>query len=172
MYRWRRKKCAKNKPRWSDYITLWSVIIWFQDCLRQNSQDWQQYAPKHSLQVKRLTPFQTTWENTGWFKTKGECRTIYHLLHTYFESVSQKRFGDIRNLTFAIPEKSWMYSFKESFHHSMIRWHTTFDLRNLTQDFQTQKTPAPTYSCFSNLPWASLGYNIFAFHRFLQRLKF
>ena len=53
MYRWRRKKCAKNKPRWSDYITLWSVIIWFQDCLRQNSQDRQQYAPKHSLQVKR-----------------------------------------------------------------------------------------------------------------------
>lgn len=46
------------------------------------------------------------------------------------------RFGDLRNLTFAIPEKSWMYSFQESFHHSMI----------------------------SNLPWASLGYNIFAFH--------
>ena len=86
MYRWRRKKCVKNKPRWSDYITLWLVIIWFQDCLRQNSQDRQQYAPKHSLQVKWLTPFQTTWENTGWFKTKDECRTIYHLLHTYFES--------------------------------------------------------------------------------------
>ena len=60
-------------------------------------------------------------ENTKWFKTKGECRTVYRLLHTYFESVFQKRFGDIRNLTFAIPEKSWMYSFKESFHHTMIR---------------------------------------------------
>ena len=32
------------------------------------------------------------------------------------------RFGDARNLTFAIPEKSWMYSFQQSFHHSMIRW--------------------------------------------------
>ena len=60
-------------------------------------------------------------ENTKWFKTKDECRTIYHLVHTYFESLIQKRFGDIRNLTFAIPEKSWMFSFKESFHHSMIR---------------------------------------------------
>ena len=31
------------------------------------------------------------------------------------------RFGDARNLTFAIPEKGWMYSFQETFHHSMIR---------------------------------------------------
>ena len=33
-----------------------------------------------------------------------------------------QRFGEARELTFAIPERSWMYSFKEPFNHTMIRW--------------------------------------------------
>ena len=148
MYRWRRKKCVKNKPRWSDHITF-NHCMWSYQNLCNNLIS-RLPLPKltRPAAVRSKTFFSgekidsildnvrnVNDENTKWFKTKGECRTIYHLVHTYFENLIQKRFGDIRNLTFAIPEKSWMYSFKESFHHSMIRWHTTFDLRNLTHDF-------------------------------------
>jgi len=46
------------------------------------------------------------------------------------------RYGDQHGLTFAIPERSWMYSFKEPFKASMI----------------------------TGLPWAKLGFDLFAFH--------
>merc|ERR1712156_906301 len=46
------------------------------------------------------------------------------------------RYGDSHALTFAIPERSWMYPFKEPFNASMI----------------------------NKLPWAKLGYDLFIFH--------
>eukprot|EP00090_Calanus_glacialis_P043574 TRINITY_DN7717_c0_g1_i3.p1 TRINITY_DN7717_c0_g1~~TRINITY_DN7717_c0_g1_i3.p1 ORF type:complete len:421 (-),score=144.99 TRINITY_DN7717_c0_g1_i3:79-1341(-) len=46
------------------------------------------------------------------------------------------RYGDAHGLTFAIPERSWMYSFKEPFNASMI----------------------------TSLPWAKLGFDLFIFH--------
>ena len=47
------------------------------------------------------------------------------------------RFGDQNDLTFAMPANSWMFSFKEPFDSSMVM----------------------------KLPWASLGYDMFIFHR-------
>jgi len=46
------------------------------------------------------------------------------------------RYGSHNGLTFAIPEKSWMYSFKEPFNASVI----------------------------TDLPWAKLGFDLFIFH--------
>lgn len=46
------------------------------------------------------------------------------------------RYGDKHNLNFAMPEKSWMFSYKESFNASMV----------------------------TKLPWARLGYDMFIFH--------
>lgn len=60
--------------------------------LFQDSQDWQQYITEHSIQVFRLK----------------------YTSHQIF------RFGDQRNLSFAMPENSWMFSFKEPFKESMI----------------------------------------------------
>ena len=47
------------------------------------------------------------------------------------------RYGDRNNLNFAMPEKSWMFSYKEAFNASMV----------------------------SRLPWARLGFDMFIFHR-------
>ncbi|XP_023347052.1 galactosylceramide sulfotransferase isoform X2 [Eurytemora carolleeae] len=46
------------------------------------------------------------------------------------------RYGSENGLTFAMPEKSWMFPFKEPFNSSMVL----------------------------DLPWAKLGYDIFTFH--------
>ena len=47
------------------------------------------------------------------------------------------RFGDRNNLNFALPEKSWMFSYKQPFNASMV----------------------------NRLPWARLGFDMFIFHR-------
>ena len=62
------------------------------------------------------------------FRTSSSGQNIEFAFLIFNQDSGQKknsptnRFGDARNLTFAIPEKSWMYSFQQSFHHSMIRW--------------------------------------------------
>ena len=50
------------------------------------------------------------------------------------------RYGDRNNLNFAMPEKSWMFSYKEAFNASMV----------------------------SRLPWARLGFDMFIFHRWIH----
>jgi len=70
---------------------------------------------------------------------KAETKVAFAKTHKTGSSTLQNiffRFGDARELTFAIPERSWMYSFKEPFNHTMI----------------------------SKLPWARLGYDLFVFH--------
>ena len=47
------------------------------------------------------------------------------------------RYGDRNNLNFALPEKSWMFSYKQPFNASMV----------------------------NRLPWARLGFDMFIFHR-------
>ena len=46
------------------------------------------------------------------------------------------RYGDKNNLNFAMPEKSWMFSYKQPFNASMV----------------------------NRLPWARLGFDMFIFH--------
>lgn len=70
---------------------------------------------------------------------KPETKVAFAKTHKTGSSTLQNiffRYGDENSLTFAIPERSWMYSFKEPFNHTMI----------------------------SNLPWAKLGYDLFIFH--------
>ena len=47
------------------------------------------------------------------------------------------RYGDRNNLNFALPEKSWMFSYKQPFNASMV----------------------------NTLPWGGFGFDMFIFHR-------
>ena len=49
----------------------------------------------------------------------------------------KSQYQDKNNLNFAMPEKSWMFPYKETFNASMV----------------------------TKLPWARLGYDMFIFHR-------
>ena len=62
-----------------------------------------------------------------------------------------QRFGEARELTFAIPERSWMYSFKEPFNHTMIR------CPSLTLCFKNFLTNFKYVSLFQIFQQTSLG---------------
>jgi len=72
-------------------------------------------------------------------KCKPETKIAFAKTHKTGSSSLQNiffRFGDQNNLNFAIPERSWMFPFKEPFNHTMV----------------------------TKLPWARLGFDIFTFH--------
>jgi len=72
-------------------------------------------------------------------KCSPETQIAFAKTHKTGSSTMQNiffRFGDKHNLTFSMPENSWMFSFKEVFNSSVV----------------------------TNLDWAHLGYNIFTFH--------
>ena len=101
------KKCARNNPRlnWSTYLAPLS----FYTCAYKSNSYQIAFAKTHKTGSSTFQNILFRWEDV-------KCIFQPTSSHQSF------RFGDERNLTFAIPEKSWMYSFKESFHHSMIRW--------------------------------------------------
>ena len=87
--------------------------------------------PKNNLPLPRLTRLEAQHSKTY---SSGRVHKHIKLYNLY---ISILRYGDKHNLNFAMPEKSWMFPYKESFNASMV----------------------------TKLPWARLGYDMFIFHR-------